>query len=197
MLKIGITGGIGSGKSTVCKVFELLDIPVFYADQVAKNLMATDPQIRETLSETFGEDSYQKDGTLNRAYLADLVFKDAEKLEKLNQIVHPAVFKAFDEWSAKQFSPYVVKEAALLFESNSYQMCNHTVLICAPEELKIKRIGKRDGSNRTEILARMAKQMTDSEKIKLADFILINDEKQLLIPQILELHRQFIQGGEN
>jgi len=197
MLKIGITGGIGSGKSTVCKVFEVMGIPVFYADQAAKSLMASDSEIRETLVQTFGKDTYQQDGTLNRAHLANLVFKDAQKLEKLNQIVHPAVFKAFDEWCAKQFSPYVVKEAALLFESNSYQMCNYTILVCAPEELKIKRISKRDGSNRTEILARMAKQMTDSEKIKLADFLLINDEQQLLIPQILELHRQFIKGGEN
>lgn len=195
MLKIGITGGIGSGKTTVCKVFELLGIPVFYADAEAKTLMIQNMEVRAALIETFGKDTYHPDGSLNRAYLGNLVFNSTEQLEKLNQIVHPAVFKAFDDWVGKQNSPYVVKEAALLFESGSHQLCNINVLVISPEELKIARISKRDHAKREEILARMAKQMTDQEKIPLADYHLQNDEQQLLVPQILCLHQQFLKGG--
>ncbi len=194
MLKIGITGGIGSGKTTVCKVFELLGIPVFYADAVAKTIMIQNMEVRAALIETFGKETYHPDGSLNRAYIGNLVFNSTQQLEKLNQIVHPAVFKAFDEWVVKQKSPYVVKEAALLFESGSYQLCDINVLVVAPEDLKIARIRKRDGSKTEEILARMAKQMTDQQKTLLADYLLQNDEQQLLIPQILELHQQFLKG---
>lgn len=192
MLKIGITGGIGSGKSTVCKVFEILGIPVFYADEAAKTLMAENEEMRKALTETFGSQTFHTDGSLNRQYLSKLVFSKPQELEKLNQIVHPAVFKAFDDWVSKQKSAYVVKEAALLFESGSHRLCDLNVLVQSPDELKINRIMKRDRISREEVLARMAKQMTDIEKIPLADYLLQNDEKQLLIPQIVQLHQKFI-----
>ncbi|MFM6975771.1 MAG: dephospho-CoA kinase [Sphingobacteriaceae bacterium] len=195
MLKIGITGGIGSGKTTVAKVFEVLGIPVFYADLVAKELMLTNVRLRKNLVNAFGNATYRDDGSLNREYLAQLVFSQPEELAKLNELVHPAVFKAFDEWVMKQSSPYVVKEAALLFESGSFKLCDYTLLVISPEEIKIKRLMKRDHAKRQDILARMAKQMTDKEKEKLANEVLINNEQKLLIPQILALHQQFLQGG--
>lgn len=192
MLKIGITGGIGSGKTTVCKLFELLGIPVFYADAVARTITNTDPVLINGIIEAFGEQSYSH-GQLNRKYIAALVFNEQQQLEKLNALVHPAVFRAFDNWLIlQQDKPYVLKEAALLFESGSYQMCNCSVLVKSPEELKIKRISHRDQLTETEIKARMDKQFTDPEKEKYADFIISNDENQLLIPQVLDLHRQFL-----
>lgn len=196
MLKIGITGGIGSGKTTVCQVFEVLGIPVFYADQEAKTLMLVNTEVRNALIETFGKNTYREDGSLNREFLAKLVFNDDESLIKLNQIVHPAVFNAFNEWAGKQSAPYVVKEAALLFESASYKLCDSNVLVISPEKLKIERIKKRDQASTEQILARMAKQMTDAEKAEMADYTLINDEKQLLIPQIIELHNLFIKEAK-
>lgn len=195
MLKIGITGGIGSGKSTICQVFELLGIPVFYADAAAKALMATNEQLKQAITADFGKDSYLPDGNVNRAYLAGVVFDNPTALEKLNALVHPVVFKAFDDWVKAQHSPYVIKEAALLFESGSHQLCDKTILVTAPEALKIARIVKRDQTTEEEIRARMARQMPDEEKIPMADILIHNDEQSLLIPKILQLHQQFLQGG--
>ena len=197
MLKIGITGGIGSGKSTVCRIFEVLGIPVFYADAVAKNLMTEDTVLKQGIIAQFGPESYLPNGSLNRPHLASIVFNQQKELEKLNALVHPAVFRAFDTWAAQQKAPYVIKEAALLFESGSYQMCDQNILVTAPENLKIERIMKRDGISQAEVEARMAKQMSDEEKKPLANLLLVNDEQQLLIPQILHLHQQFLQGGKN
>ena len=197
MLKIGITGGIGSGKSTVCRIFEILGIPVFYADDVAKNLMTEDEELKKGIIAHFGSESYLPDGGLNRTHLAGIVFNNDQELEKLNALVHPAVFRAFDAWAAQQNAPYVIKEAALLFESGSHQMCDQTILVTAPDDLKMKRIMKRDGLSKTEVQARMAKQMSDEDKKPLASLVLNNNEKELLIPQILQLHQQFLQGGKN
>ncbi|MGB4774517.1 MAG: dephospho-CoA kinase [Daejeonella sp.] len=192
MLKIGITGGIGSGKTTVCKVFELLGIPVFYADAVAKQLMNT-AELKADIIHAFGNQSYSATGELNRKYIAGRVFKDEKALMQLNSLVHPAVFKAFDTWvNYQQNTPYVLKEAALLFESDSYKMCNYSVLVKAPLEIKIKRIMQRDQITEAEVKLRMARQLTDEQKEPLADFIVINDEQQLLIPQILALHQKFL-----
>ncbi len=192
-MKIGITGGIGSGKTTVCKVFEILGIPVFYADAIAKEIMNTDEQLRLKIRKTFGDQSYSDNGQLNRKYIADIVFKDEAQLEKLNNLVHPAVFCAFDNWLiTHQNAPYIVKEAALLYESQSYKMCNYSVLVKCPTELKIKRLMQRDRLTAPEIKLRMDKQFTDEQKEKLADFVLVNDEQQLLIPQILNLHKHFL-----
>jgi dephospho-CoA kinase len=192
MLKIGITGGIGSGKSTVCKVFELLNIPVFYADDVAKSIMHTDEELKQGIIKTFGERSYDN-GSLNRPYIAGIVFNDERELEKLNALVHPAVFRAFDQWViAQKQAPYVLKEAALLFESESFKMCDYSILVTAPYELKLKRIMARDGISEEQVQQRMEKQLTDEQKEKLANFFVENDEHQLVIPQVLELHRKFL-----
>lgn len=193
MLKIGITGGIGSGKTTVCKVFELLGIPVFYADTVAKSIMLTDSQLKAEIIDAFGSESYFDDGQLNRKYISSLVFKDQEQLNRLNELVHPAVFRSFDRWIAEHDkSPYVLKEAALLFESESYKFCDYTILVSSPEATRIKRVMKRDQVSKEEVLLRIKRQMADEEKLKLATYHLRNDEQKPLIPQILELHEQFL-----
>jgi dephospho-CoA kinase len=196
MLKVGITGGIGSGKTTVCKVFELLGIPVFYADDVAKSIMQTDQVLKTALLDTFGENSYTKDGMLNRAYISSIVFNDKQELEKLNSLVHPAVLRAFDNWVLNQHeSPYVIKEAALLYESGGFKMCNKSILVIAPTLIKMNRVKLRDGVSEEDIQLRMNRQFSDEIKIKYADYILNNDEKQLLIPQIIQLHQQFLLIG--
>ena len=193
MLKIGITGGIGSGKTTVCKVFELLGIPIFYADTAAKLILKTDPVLKEEILKTFGEKTYSNDGELNRSYLSSIVFNNEYELNKLNALIHPAVFRAFDKWLAMHNdAPYIIKEAALLFETESYKMCDLSVLVVSPEASRVRRIIARDGISQDEIVLRMKRQLSDEKKIKLADHILFNDESQLLIPQILALDQQFL-----
>lgn len=196
MLKIGITGGIGSGKTTVCKVFELLGVPVFYADDVAKSIMHTDPILKSGILDAFGQNSYTQSGELNRSYISSIVFNDKHELEKLNSLVHPAVFRAFDTWvlSQKEAS-YVIKEAALLYESDAYKMCDQSILVISPIETRISRVKARDGISAEDIQLRMNRQFSDEQKMKFADYILSNDEKQLLIPQIIQLHQQFLMIG--
>ncbi|MFI5161076.1 MAG: dephospho-CoA kinase [Sphingobacteriales bacterium] len=196
MLKIGITGNIGGGKTTVSKIFEILGIPVFYADDAAKNVMTTDAKLIEGIKSAFGATSYFDDGTLNRKYIAGIVFNDEKELAKLNAMVHPAVFRAFDTWVAQtKAAPYVMKEAALLFESDSYKICDKTIMVTAPLELRIKRVMHRDGLTREEITARNGKQFSEEKKIGLADFIIRNDDTELVIPQVLALHEQFLKIG--
>lgn len=194
MIKIGITGGIGSGKTTVCKIFEELGIPVFYADTVAKEIMITDPVLREGIINTFGSDSYDFSGKLNNKYIARLVFNDQQELAKLNALVHPAVFRAFDSWEDTIAAdvPYTLKEAALLFESGSYKMCDKNILVTAPADVKIARVIARDAVTREQVEARMDKQLHDNEKKKMADFLITNDESMPVILQVLELHHQFL-----
>lgn len=194
MIKIGITGGIGSGKTTVCHVFEQLGIPVFYADTVAKEIMVTDPVLREGMMNTFGIESYELSGKLNNKHIAQIVFNNKTELEKLNALVHPAVFRAFESWqqTIPADVPYNLKEAALLFESGSYQMCDHSILVTAPKAVKIQRVMERDGVTSEQVEARMDKQLSDEEKNKMADFLITNDESQSVILQVLELHHQFI-----
>jgi len=194
MLKIGITGNIGSGKTTVSKMFEILGIPVFYADAAAKTIMTNDPQLVADIKGTFGRDAYFTDGSLNRKYIAHIVFNDDAELAKLNALTHPAVFRAFDNWAAGiKNVPYVIKEAALLFESASYKMCDYSVLVTAPLNLRIARVTQRDNITIAEVQAREAKQFTQEKKQEMADYIIKNNETQLLIPQVLALHEQFLQ----
>jgi dephospho-CoA kinase len=194
MLKIGITGGIGSGKTTVCSIFETLGIPVFYADTVAKQIMVTDPILVAGVKQAFGADSYFADGTLNNKHIAAIVFNNAAQLEKLNGLVHPAVFRAFDSWMLQvpDTVPYTLKEAALLFESGSYQMCDQTVLVIAPIELRLQRVMARDGVSEAQVRARMDKQLSDEQKMKMADHLIYNNETDSLIAQVLKLHQQFL-----
>ncbi|WP_199136688.1 dephospho-CoA kinase [Pedobacter sp. ASV12] len=194
MLKIGITGGIGSGKTTVCKVFETLGIPVFYADTVAKGLMVSDPVLIAGVKKAFGEESYAVSGALNNKHIAQIVFNNQAELDKLNALVHPAVFRAFDSWVKKvpPSVPYTLKEAALLFESGSYQLCDKNILVTAPLELKLARVMQRDGASREQVQARMDKQWSDEQKGKMADYFIENTEHQSIILQVLALHEQFL-----
>jgi len=193
MLKIGITGNIGGGKTTVSKVFEVLGIPVFYADDAAKQVMVSDPVLIAALKKTFGPEAYFADGTLNRKHIASIVFNDEKELVKLNSLVHPAVFRVFDTWVTQiKHAPYVAKEAALLFESSSYKMCDYTIMVTAPLELRIQRVMQRDGLTRAEVESRNARQFSEERKTELADYVIRNDDTELVIPQVLELHQQFL-----
>lgn len=194
MLKIGITGGIGTGKTTVCKIFATLGIPVFNADMVAKELMVKDDVLILGIKAAFGDLSYLENGNLNHKYIAEIVFNDSKALEQLNSLVHPAVFKAFDVWIYKipLTVPYVLKEAALLFESGSYQMCDYTILVTAPLNKRLERVVQRDGVKEEQVKARIAKQFSDQQKLKMADYFIQNNEQQSIVLQVLELHQQFL-----
>lgn len=192
MLKIGLTGGIGSGKSTVARVFAGLGVPVYRADNEAKSLMVNDPVLREKIIYLLGKDAY-KNGDLNNGFIAFRVFNDNILLEKLNKIVHPAVREDFENWSeAKKENSYIIEEAAILFETGSYTNFDYNILVFARDELRIKRIMHRDGADREDILKRIARQMDQDSKVKLSDFIIYNNEKDLILPQVLNLHDKFI-----
>lgn len=196
MLKIGLTGGIGSGKSTVAKIFELLDVPVYYADEASKRLYHTDKNLIAEIKRHFGEDVYTNE-QLNRAKLASIVFNDPEKLELLNQLVHPPTLRDAEEWMQKQSAPYVVKEAALLFESGSSAGLDFIVGVKAPTALRIKRVMDRDHLTREEILSRAERQIDENIKLMLCDFIINNNEQELVIPQVLQLHQKFLEMAKD
>lgn len=190
-LLVGLTGGIGSGKTTVAKVFESLGVPVYYADDEAKKLMNEDSDLRNKIIANFGEETY-KDGLLKKEILSGIVFNNAEKLKLLNSLVHPATIAHAEGWHKVQTTPYVLKEAALLFESDAWKYIDYSIGIKAPEALRLQRGMQRDNQTAENIKARMQKQMNEEEKMKRCDFILINDEQQLLIPQILVLHEKLL-----
>ncbi|HEX8332675.1 MAG TPA: dephospho-CoA kinase [Segetibacter sp.] len=187
MLKVGLTGGIGSGKSIVAGIFKVLGIPVFDADSEAKKIMENDPYLRQQLINEFGEETYLEN-RLNRPYLAAQVFNNVFKLDKLNAIVHPATINAADKWMKSQTTPYVIKEAALLFEAGSAVHLDYVIGVFAPEPIRVQRVMERDNVTREEVKARMNRQIQDKIKMKLCDFVLINNERQLLTPQVLALH---------
>lgn len=193
MFKVGITGNIGSGKTTVCKIFEVLGIPVFYADDAAKDVMVTDAELIAGIKQAFGNEAYFDDQALNRKHIAGIVFNDKEQLAKLNSLVHPAVFRAFDQWVLHQKNaPYVLKEAAILFESGSYKKCDRAIMVTAPLTLRIKRVTTRDGIAADEVKSRNDRQFTEEKKLALADDVIINDDTQLVIPQVLKLHELYL-----
>jgi dephospho-CoA kinase len=191
MLKIGITGGIGSGKSTVAKVFEVLGIPVYYADAAAKRLMNENEEMKQKIKLQFGDEVY-KNGKLDKKYLANIVFASPEKLALLNAFVHPATLKDAEKWMQNQTTAYTLKEAALIFESGAQQNLDYVIGVTAPAPLRILRTMQRDGITREEVIARMDKQMDETIKMKLCDFIIKNDEQELLIPQVLALHEKLL-----
>jgi dephospho-CoA kinase len=192
--QIGITGGIGSGKSLVCKIFECLGVPVYDADSRAKHLMVTDDALIAGIKKEFGSEAYHQNGTLNREFISRQTFGFPERLEKLNKIVHPRVALAYEKWVKDQASHrYVVKEAALLFETGSAAMLDKVIVVSAPVALRVRRVLQRDPwRNEEDVKKIIDSQMSQDEKEKRADFIVINDESQLLIPQILKLHRGFL-----
>lgn len=190
--QIGITGGIGSGKSLVCRIFSVLGVPVYDADSRAKSVMTTDGILISQIKKEFGVLSYHADGTINREYLAQ-AFKSPERLQRLNELVHPRVGIDYKQWVSKQHTTYIIKEAALLFEAKSNIGLDKTIMVFAPKELRIKRVLQRDAHrNMQQVEAIINNQMPDEEKMELADFIITNDETQLVIPQVLALHDQFL-----
>lgn len=186
-LKIGITGGIGSGKTTVSRLFNQLGVPLYVADDRARWLMNNDPKIIQRINKLFGPEAYIN-GELNRPYLSAKVFGNATLITKLNQVVHPAVFADFDQWVANQHCAYILKEAALLFESGSYLDLDAIITVDAPLETRISRTMKRDGVNREAVLKRIGNQFPDKLKRDAADFVLLNDGAEPLLPQVLFLH---------
>ena len=192
MKVIGLTGGIGSGKSLVASIFASLGIPVYIADQRAKDLYIEDHELKTSVIERFGSESYHQDGTLNRAHLAEAVFKDSKALADLNALVHPRVRLDFQQWKEQQQSPYVIREAAILFESGTDKDCFETITISSPEEIRIERVMKRDQSSREHVKERMSQQWTDEQRIAKATHEIKNDGKTLLLPEIMKLHERWV-----
>lgn len=194
-MEVGITGGIGAGKSIVCKIFNTLGIPVYDADSRAKQLMEESANLQEEIKIAFGKNSYHQTGKLNREYLADLVFSDWKKVQVLNKLVHPEVAKDYIKWVDNHESqfPYILKEAALLIESGSYTQLDHLVTIQAPMELRITRVLARDPHReRRQVELIISRQLSDQQRMEESDMVLYNDEKQLLILQILDLHKRLL-----
>ncbi len=198
-LQIGITGGIGSGKSTVCRIFSTLGVPVYDADSRAKAVMTSDVILIQSIKKEFGSLSFREDGTLNTPFLADTVFGNNERLEVLNKLVHPAVARDYAEWlKTRQGYLYVIKEAALLFEAGSFRQLDETGVVLAPEALRVKRVLKRD-PQRSEKQVReiMKRQLPENEALKLADFVIVNDDNRPVLPQVLALHTKWLEKGKS
>lgn len=191
-LKIGITGGIGSGKTTVARIFEVLGIPVYYADDAAKRIMNEDIYLRQEIIKNFGELSYVND-KLNREYLASIVFHDKKKLAILNALVHPATIRNSAHWMKCQTSPYAIREAALIFESGVQDQLDYVIGVSAPLELRIERAMQRDKLTRRQVLDRMDRQINETIKMRLCDFVIVNDTKKPVIAQVLKLHEKFME----
>jgi dephospho-CoA kinase len=187
MKRIGLTGNIGSGKTTVASCFEILGIAVFNADKQAKLLMNKDVNLKKSLIAEFGKEVYL-DNELNRKYLSKLAFNDDLVLKRLNALVHPVVQEAFEKWSIQQSGAYVIKEAAILFESNTYQSLDAIICISCPEEIRFKRILKRDDLSEKDVRQRMSHQWAEEKKISLSDYVISNDNSSFVMPQILSVH---------
>ncbi|GAA0877693.1 dephospho-CoA kinase [Algoriphagus jejuensis] len=195
-LWVGITGGIGSGKSTVAKIFRLLGIPVYSSDDRAKWLMANDSELKSQISTVFGEESYLPDGAVNRAFLAENAFSDRSKVTQINALVHPAVGRDFRAWAENQTSPYLLKEAALLFETGAVRELDKVINVSSPLKIRVARTLMRDPHrDETQVNQIIDQQMPDEEKNELADFVIKNTDNKLLIPQVLEIHRKLCEGA--
>lgn len=192
-IKVGITGGIGSGKSYVSRIFKAMGVPFYDADKEARSLMNIHPNVRKGLIEAFGPQVYRPDGLLDRRWLAAQVFGDNERIRILNSIVHPIVIQHGEDWARQQIAAYSLKEAALLIESGSYKALDCLILVSAPEEIRIGRVMQRDGISREEVLERIAKQMPEEEKQKYADFVILNNGTTPLLQQVLDIHQQILQ----
>ena len=191
MLKVAITGGIGSGKSLVCQVFKTLGIPIFDADAVSNQLVEHDAALKTAIIELFGKEAY-KNNIYNRKYIASIVFSQAEMLQALNALVHPKAIEAAKQWFEKQQSPYAIKEAAILFESNSEKDIDIIIGVTAPEQIRIERVMQRTGYSKEEVIKRMQQQMPDEEKMAKCNYVIQNNDTDAILPQILQIHKQLI-----
>lgn len=189
MISIGVTGGIGTGKSTICAVLETMGYPVFYADAEAKKCMTDDPLLRQEIVAQFGSEAYVQ-GLLNRSYLASIIFRDPSQRDVLNQLVHPAVYRAFEQWKTRQSATLLFNESALLFETGSYRRFHATILVTAEREVRIQRVMERDSISREQVIDRMNNQWDDTEKIALASFVIRNNPTDLVVPQLVQIVEQ-------
>ena len=190
-MKIGVTGGIGSGKTSVCKVFNVLGIPVFSADPDAKEIMDNNPDIIRSINSLVGTDLYLK-GSLDRSKLASIIFKDKFLLEKINLLIHPFVFDHFKTWVKEQTAPYVIMEAAILFESGASKLVDRVVTVIAPVEERVGRVIKRNKLSRDQVMDRIGNQMTDESRSELSDYVIRNSENDMIIPAILDIHKDIL-----
>ncbi len=191
MLKVAITGGIGSGKSLVCQVFKTLGIPIFDADAVSNQLVEHDAALKTAIIELFGKEAY-KNNIYNRKYIASIVFSQAEMLQALNALIHPKAIEAAKQWFEKQQSPYAIKEAAILFESNAEKDIDIIIGVTAPEQIRVKRVMQRTGYSKEEVIKRMQQQMPDEEKMAKCNYVIQNNDTDAILPQILQIHQQLI-----
>jgi len=190
---VGLTGGVGSGKTTVANMFHDFGVPIYIADEEAKKLMATSKIIKRKLIELFGSDAYIK-GELNKPYIAKTIFNDKTYLERMNAIIHPRVGTHFKKWAAKQNAPYVIKEAAVIFENGTYKEFDYVITVTTPQDLKIQRLLKRDNTTIEKIEAIMKNQWSDEEKIKLSDFVIVNSDLEKTIEQVAKIHKQILKN---
>jgi dephospho-CoA kinase len=193
MKVIGLTGGIGSGKSIVARVMETLGVPVFDADRGALALYDEDESLLTEVKERFGDSVIQLGGQLNRQALASIVFNDVEALKQLNAMVHPRVAKKFDAWKKMQKASAVIREAAILFESGSASDCDVVIVVTAPEDLRVARVQKRNGWSEAEVRARMKRQWSEEQLIERADAVIVNDDKHLVLPQLARVFPDFVE----
>lgn len=193
MNKIALTGGIGSGKSLVAKIFKTFGIPLYLADIEAKRLMNENPDLRKQIVKLLGREAYLPEGGLNKKFIAEKIFHNKELLEKINKLVHPAVADDFENWTKTQKAPYLIKEAALLYESGQDASADAVIVVSAPDDLRIERVCKRDATSKEAVKARMKNQMPQNEKDKRADYLIINDGEKALLPQVLKVHENILQ----
>ncbi|MBK8850662.1 MAG: dephospho-CoA kinase [Saprospiraceae bacterium] len=192
MIKLGITGGIGSGKSTVCSIFEMLGVPVYYADDRAKQIMTANKEVKKAIIDIFGKQAYFLNGRINRKYIAEIIFQQPEKRKLLNAIVHPAVLEDGRKWNASQKAAVTLKEAALLIQSGSYKEMDYVILVTCPPDVRIPRVMRRNKMSKQEVLNRIQSQMSDDEMRQFADFVIQNDGQVSLIHQVLNIYKAII-----
>ena len=187
-VKVGVTGNIGSGKTTVCKMFETLNIPVLYADPLAQRLMCERLSLRNKIIMTTGQESFFKDGRLNKSHIGQQIFQDKNQRQAINQIVHKAVHDYTQRWFERRSSPYAIEEAALIYESGSHESLDYVIVVDAPQDIRIARVSERDGLNREDVLAREQAQLPADEKVKKANYVINNDGEASLIEQVYKIH---------